>query len=46
MVSCKGNVYKSFRKLCDRLPLELKARDAILDGEIVHVGQDGRQVQG
>jgi hypothetical protein len=23
------------------LPLELKVRDAILDGEIVHVGEDG-----
>jgi bifunctional non-homologous end joining protein LigD len=42
LVSRKGNVYKSFQELRECLPLELKARDAILDGEIVHVGHDGR----
>jgi hypothetical protein len=42
LVSRKGNVYKLFEQLRESLPHELKVRDAILDGEIVHVGQDGR----
>jgi bifunctional non-homologous end joining protein LigD len=42
LVSRKGNVYKSFQQLCESVPLELRAEDAILDGEIVHVRQDGR----
>src|SRR5215471_16155500 len=42
LVSRKGNVYKSFEQLRHNLAAELKARDAILDGEIVHVREDGR----
>jgi bifunctional non-homologous end joining protein LigD len=42
LVSRKRNVYKSFDELCESLSRELKAREAVLDGEIVHVAQDGR----
>jgi len=42
LVSRKGNLYRSFQELSESLPRELKATDAILDGEIVNVGQDGR----
>jgi bifunctional non-homologous end joining protein LigD len=35
-------VYESFQQLCESLPREVKATEAVLNGEIVHVGQDGR----
>jgi bifunctional non-homologous end joining protein LigD len=40
LVSRKGNVYKSFANLCAALAQTLSP--AILDGEIVHLGSDGR----
>src|SRR5581483_8674879 len=41
LVSRRGNVYKSFPALCAAIGAAL-ARAAVLDGEIVHVGEDGK----
>ena len=35
LVSRRGHVYRSFPVLCDSIRHDLKAADAILDGEIV-----------
>jgi bifunctional non-homologous end joining protein LigD len=40
LVSRKGNVYKPFANLCAALAQTLSP--AVLDGEIVHMGADGR----
>lgn len=42
LVSMKGNVYKAFGKLCADLAGALPVSDAVLDGEIVHLGPDFR----
>ena len=42
LVSRKGNVYKSFPALCQALAACLTVTDAVLDGEIVHLGPDGK----
>lgn len=36
------NVYKSFGELCQELAKSLRVRDAVIDGEIVHLGPDSR----
>ncbi len=38
----KGNVFKSFPRLCQAIGTELKAREAVLDGEIVCLDSEGR----
>ena len=42
LVSMKGNVYKAFGKLCADLARALPVSDAVLDGEIIHLGPDFR----
>ncbi|HWR53226.1 MAG TPA: hypothetical protein VN428_19120 [Bryobacteraceae bacterium] len=42
LVSKNGNTFKSFSGLCDGLAASLPGRRAILDGEIVCLGPDGR----
>jgi hypothetical protein len=42
LVSRHGNTFKSFPELTRSIPLALNVNEAILDGEIVHVGPDGR----
>jgi bifunctional non-homologous end joining protein LigD len=42
MVSQKGFVYKRFQKLCDHVASALRAREAILDGEVVCMDAEGR----
>ncbi len=42
LVSRNGNVFKSFPVLCDALGASVSVCDAVLDGEIVHLGADGR----
>ena len=42
LISRRGNVYKTFGALCEGLAESLPIRDAILDGEIVHLDDDGR----
>ena len=42
LVSRKGNVYKSLPALCQSLGACLSASDAVLDGEIVYLGPDGK----
>jgi bifunctional non-homologous end joining protein LigD len=42
LVSRKGNTYKSFPALCQSLAACLSATDAVLDGEIVYLGPDGK----
>ena len=42
MVSKKGFVYKRFQELCDHVASALRAREAILDGEIVCMDAQGR----
>src|SRR6185369_16607118 len=42
LVSRKGNEYKSFKDLCRGVADEARARHAVLDGEIVHLSDDGR----
>lgn len=42
LVSRKGNEYKAFRDLCSGLAEEIRGRRAVLDGEIVYLGNDGR----
>jgi bifunctional non-homologous end joining protein LigD len=41
LVSRRGHVYKAFRTLCESIATELRVKDAILDGEIVCLDQDG-----
>jgi bifunctional non-homologous end joining protein LigD len=41
LVSRNLNVYKSFPPLTQSISAALPVRDAILDGEIVHLGKDG-----
>jgi bifunctional non-homologous end joining protein LigD len=42
LVSRKGNTYKSFPALCQSLAACLSVKDAVLDGEIVYLGPDGK----
>src|ERR1041385_9097159 len=42
LVSRKGSVYKSFPELCAGLGRALAGREAVLDGEIVHLDSQGR----
>jgi len=42
LVSRRGHVYRSFPLLCDSIRHDLKAADAILDGEIVCLDAEGR----
>ena len=42
LVSRKSNVYKSFPGLCSALAECLSVRDAVLDGEIVHLDSEGK----
>jgi bifunctional non-homologous end joining protein LigD len=41
LVSRNGNIFKSFQEL-SRALVALTIEDAVLDGEIVHIGADGR----
>lgn len=41
LVSRNGNIFKSFQEL-SRALAALTIEDAVLDGEIVHIGADGR----
>jgi bifunctional non-homologous end joining protein LigD len=44
LVSRRGNTFRSFQQLCQRIPRELMAvENAILDGELVCVDADGRE---
>ena len=42
MVSRKGHAYRRFNDLCDAVAADLEARNAILDGEIVCLDDQGR----
>ncbi len=42
LVSRRGNLYKSFPGLCSALADCIPVRDAILDGEIVHLDEQGK----
>jgi hypothetical protein len=42
LVSRKGNTYRSFPALCQSLAVCLSVNDAVLDGEIVYLGPDGK----
>jgi len=42
LLSRKGNLFKSFPVLCDSLASDLRVRSAVLDGEIVCLGKQGR----
>ena len=42
MVSRNRNAFKTFEPLAQSIALDLSGRSAILDGEIVHPGPDGR----
>jgi ATP-dependent DNA ligase len=42
LVSRNGNVFKTFGPLAQAIGQDLSGRTAILDGEIVHPGTDGR----
>src|SRR5262245_1520661 len=44
LVSRKNHAYKSFATLCESIGADLKADDAVLDGEIVCLGPDGRSL--
>jgi ATP-dependent DNA ligase len=41
LVSRRGHTYKSFRNLCEHIPSDVRATDAILDGEIVCLDDRG-----
>src|SRR4051794_705771 len=44
LVSRRGNTFRSFQQLCQRIPRELMAVDnAILDGELVCVDAEGHE---
>jgi len=42
LVSRNGNTFKSFEVLREAIPKEISAKTAVLDGEIVCLGSDGR----
>src|SRR5207248_6768953 len=42
LVSRNGNTYKRFGTLCESIARELRVHNAVLDGEIVCVDDDGR----
>jgi bifunctional non-homologous end joining protein LigD len=42
LVSRKGHVYRSFPRLCSAMSDCLSVRDAVLDGEIVHLDAEGK----
>ena len=42
LISRNGNQFKSFPALAENLPAELRARSAILDGEIVCLDRHGK----
>jgi bifunctional non-homologous end joining protein LigD len=42
LISRNGNPFKSFPTLAESLPAELRARSAMLDGEIVALDRDGK----
>jgi bifunctional non-homologous end joining protein LigD len=42
LVSRKRNTFKSFPDLCATMAACIQAEDAVLDGEIVYLGSDGR----
>jgi bifunctional non-homologous end joining protein LigD len=42
LISRNGNQFKSFPALAETLPAELRARSAILDGEIVCLDRHGK----
>jgi bifunctional non-homologous end joining protein LigD len=42
LVSRKQNTFKSFPELCATMATCLQAESAVLDGEIVYLGSDGR----
>jgi bifunctional non-homologous end joining protein LigD len=41
LVSRRGHVYKGFRVLCESIAADLRVKEAILDGEIVCLDQEG-----
>ena len=43
LVSRNQNVFKSFPELCATMGGWLQAKNAVLDGEIVYLGSDGRR---
>jgi bifunctional non-homologous end joining protein LigD len=44
LVSRKNHVYKAFAPVCESIAQALEGRDAIIDGEIVCLGPDGRSL--
>jgi len=42
LISRNGNQFKSFPALAESLPAELRARSAVLDGEIVALDRHGK----
>src|SRR5579864_6605243 len=42
LISRKNYVYKSFSPLCAAIAAQLRGDDAVLHGEIICLGQDGR----
>jgi len=42
LLSRRNHAYKSFGTLCESIAADLKVTDAVLDGEIVCLSQDGR----
>jgi len=44
LVSKKNHVYEKFAPVCDSIAATLSGKDAVLDGEIVCLGQDGRSL--
>jgi len=42
LISRNGNQFKSFPSLAESLPAELRARSAVLDGEIVCLDRHGK----
>jgi bifunctional non-homologous end joining protein LigD len=41
LISRSGNQLKRFDDLCSSIPAEIKARNAVLDGEVVALGKSG-----
>ena len=41
LVSRKGHAYRAFRNLCDYIASDVRAEDAVLDGEIVCLDERG-----
>jgi bifunctional non-homologous end joining protein LigD len=44
LISRNGNQFSSFKVLCEALPKELNADNAVLDGELVVIDDSGRSV--